>query len=262
MEVGMGPAKLLFGKLMPVTRFPDVVMPFQSVTGCGVNQFRLFVQELPFVLLYKSTRARESCTFIWDQPFIEGKRMDIKRVNQKVFIQSKPFLRFVAQRFYSGWDQQYIIYFDILPALLTVPMQLTVSAKQIGRKHPLITSKVIEIEDIGPNPTVQRLIEAVVAQQVQEYNNKPLEGNLLPFLDQEAIDEAGKSGKIGFGSIYNESKADPDQAQKTALQAFADGLFALFADDQEYIQVEQTIPIHSTTLITFIRLTFLAGSYW
>jgi hypothetical protein len=182
--------------------------------------------------------------------------------NSVLFGLRTAFLLGSRTAFYSGCEQQYIIYFDILLALLTVPMQLTVSAKQIGRKHPLIAGKVIEIEDIGANPTVQRLIEAVVAQQVQEYNNKSPERNLLPFLDQEAIEEAGKSGKIGFGSIYNESKADPDQAQKTALQAFADGLFALFADDQEYTQPEQTIPLQSTTLITFIRLTFLAGSYW
>ena len=141
-------------------------------------------------------------------------------------------------------------------------MQLTVSAKQLGRKQALIVNKVIEIEDIGPHPTAQRLIEAVVDQQVRVYNNKPLEKNLLPFLDREAVDIAEKSGKIGFGSIYNESKADPLEAQKVALQAFADGLFVLFADDQEFTKAEETINIHSTTIITFIRLTFLAGSYW
>jgi hypothetical protein len=141
-------------------------------------------------------------------------------------------------------------------------MQLTISAKQLGRKNALIMNKVIEIEDIGPHPTVQRLIEAVVEQQVREYNSKPLEKNLLPFLDQETIDIAVKSGKVGFGSIYNETKADPRVAQKTALQAFADGLFVLFADDQEFTSAEQTIIIESTTIITIIRLTFLAGSYW
>jgi hypothetical protein len=141
-------------------------------------------------------------------------------------------------------------------------MQLTISAKQLGRKNALIMNKVIEIADIGLHPTVQRLIEAVVEQQVREYNSKPLEKNLLPFLDQEMIDIAAKSGKVGFGSIYNGTKADSCVAQKTALQAFADGLFVLFADDREFTNAEETIIIESTTIITFIRLTFLAGSYW
>ena len=141
-------------------------------------------------------------------------------------------------------------------------MRLTVSAKQLGRKNALILNKVIEIEDIGPHPTVQRLIQAVVEQQVRGFNSKPLEMNLLPFLDQETIDTAEKTGKIGFGSIYNETKADAAAAQKVALQAFADGLFVLFADDQEFTKPEETINIKTTTIITFIRLTFLAGSYW
>ena len=141
-------------------------------------------------------------------------------------------------------------------------MQLTVSAKQLGRKHALISNKVIDIEDIGPNPTVQQLIEAVVDQQVGEFNNKPFEKSLLPFLDQAAIDENAGSGKIGFGSIYNEAKADAVAARKTAIQAFEDGLFVLFADDREFKTPGETIQIHPHTIITFIRLTFLAGSYW
>jgi hypothetical protein len=141
-------------------------------------------------------------------------------------------------------------------------MQLTVSAKQLGQKRALISNKAIEIEDIGPSPTVQRLIEAVVDQQVREYNSKPLERNLLPFLDQQAIDANATTGKLGFGSIYNEAKADPSAAKKTALQAFEDGLFVVFADDKEFTHADETIDIHPTTVITFIRLTFLAGSYW
>lgn len=141
-------------------------------------------------------------------------------------------------------------------------MQLTVSAKQLGRKHALIDKKEIEIEDIGSNPTVQRLIEAVVEQQVREFNSKPVEKSLLPFLDQEAIDDAVGRGKVGFGSIYNKAKADPAAAKRIALQAYADGLFVLFADEQEFTDGNETITLHPNTVITFIRLTFLAGSYW
>jgi len=141
-------------------------------------------------------------------------------------------------------------------------MHLTISAKQLGRKRPLISNKIIEIDDIGPNPTIQRLIEAVVDQQVREYNSKPVEKSLLPFMDQEVIDNAVGTGKVGFGSIYNEAKADPLAAKRTALQAYADGLFVLFVDDREFTDSNDTITLHPTTVITFIRLTFLAGSYW
>jgi len=141
-------------------------------------------------------------------------------------------------------------------------MQLTISAKQLGRKHAVIDKKQIDIDDIGPNPTVQRLIEAVVEQQVQEYNSKPLEKSLLPFMDQESIDDAAGRGKVGFGSIYNETKADPGAAKRIALQAYTDGLFALFVDNREFTDSKETVSLNPATIITFIRLTFLAGSYW
>jgi hypothetical protein len=130
-------------------------------------------------------------------------------------------------------------------------MQLTIRGKQLGSKRPLIENQVIEIEDIGTQPTAGQLISAVVVQQVREFNGKP---NVFLLLSEE--------GKIGFGSIYNTAKADPQKAIKTALQAFEDGLFVLFADEQEYTKPSAVIQINENTIITFIRLTFLAGSYW
>jgi hypothetical protein len=135
-------------------------------------------------------------------------------------------------------------------------MQLTVKAKQLGRKRDLIDKLVIEIEDIGKGPTVAELIRAVVIQQVREFNSRPNELTILPLLDQEA------AGKISFGSIYNDTKADPSDAVKTALLAFQDGLFVIFANEQEYTKSEQVIHLQEDTIVTFIRLTFLAGSYW
>jgi hypothetical protein len=135
-------------------------------------------------------------------------------------------------------------------------MQLTVKARQLGRKRDLIDRLVIEIEDIGQRPTVAELISAVVIQQVREFNSRPKEPTILPLLDQEA------SGKISFGSVYNDTKADPSEAVKTALLAFQDGLFVIFANEEEYTKSEQIIHLQEDTIITFIRLTFLAGSYW
>lgn len=122
----------------------------------------------------------------------------------------------------------------------------------MGRKQDLI-KEIIEIEDIGLQPTAAGLIRAVVLQQVREFNGKP---NIVLLLSKE------ENGKIGFGNIYNEAKADPQQAVKTALQAFEDGMFVLFADELEITKPTQIVPINENTIVTFIRLTFLAGSYW
>ena len=141
-------------------------------------------------------------------------------------------------------------------------MELKISAKQLGKKHPLIENKIIEIGDIGPHPTLQEVLNAVVAQQVHEYNSKPAEKSLLPFLDTTSIEEQAVAGKVGFGSIYNENKADLVKAQQSAIQAFEDGLFVVFAGDEQLTALKNIISLTPDTVVTFIRLSFLAGSYW
>lgn len=141
-------------------------------------------------------------------------------------------------------------------------MKIIIKAKQAGRKHALVENRIIEIDDIGNNPTLSDLLKAIVKQQVEEYNSKTPEKNLLPFLSKDEISNQAQSGKIGFGSIYNENKADLEKAQETALQAFEDGMFAVFADEKELQKLDESIRFTNETLFTFVRLTFLAGSYW
>ncbi|NLU92548.1 hypothetical protein [Chitinophaga sp. Ak27] len=141
-------------------------------------------------------------------------------------------------------------------------MQITISVKQPGRKHALIDRQMLEIADLPDHPSLRELLLAVVAQQVADYNSKPLEKNLLPFLSSGEVADLVTTGKAGFGSIYNEHKADREKAQETALQAFADGLFAVFIDDEEIKKITDHFSLNSHTVITFVRLTFLAGSIW
>lgn len=141
-------------------------------------------------------------------------------------------------------------------------MQIIVKVKQSGRKHALIENKKIEIENIGENPVLSDLIKAIVRQQVEEFNAKPFEKNLLPFLSKDEIAQKAVDGKVGFGSLYNEQKTDVEKAQETALLAFEDGIFSVFANDEEVKKLDEKISIEAETVFTFIRLTFLAGSYW
>lgn len=141
-------------------------------------------------------------------------------------------------------------------------MFVRINIKQAGRKHAILEKQEIEIDDIGANPTVRDLIKAVVKQQVAVYNNKLPGANALPCLTGEQMEGQAAGGKIGFGSIYNESKADLEKARDTALQAFEDGMYAIFANEEELKALDAHFDLHPDTIITFIRLTFLAGSIW
>ncbi|WP_278010601.1 hypothetical protein [Flavobacterium gyeonganense] len=78
--------------------------------------------------------------------------------------------------------------------------------------------------------------------------------NYLPILTD--------TGKVGFGAIYNHNKVNLVKAQENALQAFEDGMYAIFYGDDQLETLHQEINLEENKAITFIRLTFLAGSYW
>ncbi|SFW77990.1 hypothetical protein [Chitinophaga sancti] len=141
-------------------------------------------------------------------------------------------------------------------------MFVIINIKQAGRKHAILDKQKIELDDIGPNPTVKDLITAVVKQQVAAYNAKKPGANALQYLTTDQMEGQAANGKIGFGSIYNEEKADLTKAQETALLAFEDGMYAIFANEEELKHLSDHFDLNPDTIITFIRLTFLAGSIW
>lgn len=144
-------------------------------------------------------------------------------------------------------------------------LEIKVTVKQLGRKHPLLQEQVLDIDLNTAIPTVKELLEAVVAQQVALYNAKE------PDTDTEDrthtpshkyLQVLTETGKAGFGSIYNTQKADLPMAQENALLAFEDGLFAIFYGDEELRSLTTPIDLSHSLTFTFIRLVFLAGSIW
>lgn len=140
-------------------------------------------------------------------------------------------------------------------------MQLTVNVKQLGKKRA-IGQSLIEIADLPQNATLQNLIINVVKQQVTAFNQRKKQPNLLPFLSKENIEQQSEKGKIDFNDSYNKQQADEQNAIDNALLSFKDGIYCVFIDDEQIESLNQNITINTNTVITFVRLTFLAGSYW
>lgn len=141
-------------------------------------------------------------------------------------------------------------------------MKIQISVKQAGKKRPTIRQKTIEIADLPADPMLQDLLSALVSQQVQEHNQKTTDDTILPFMVKEAIEEKAAAGKIGFSQLYNPNKAEENVAINNVLLAFQDGLFAVFIDEEQIVALNQSIQLNEKSIITLIRLTFLAGSYW
>jgi hypothetical protein len=75
--------------------------------------------------------------------------------------------------------------------------------------------------------------------------------------------EAGEEvGKVGFGILRSDKKADPQKALSAALQGFADGLFRFLVNEREIKDLAEPLGLKPDDVLTFLRLTFLAGRLW
>ena len=144
-------------------------------------------------------------------------------------------------------------------------MNLTISVKQLGKKQPILKESILDLNTANSVITVRTLLELVVEHQVKLFNSSSFElededqihlpkENYLPLLTD--------TGKVGFGALYNHNKVDLSVAQQSAILAFEDGLYTIFYGDDELNNLALPIDLSLNKTLTFIRLTFLAGSYW
>jgi hypothetical protein len=144
-------------------------------------------------------------------------------------------------------------------------MNINISVKQLGKKHPLLQEKNIDLAVENPIITTLKLIESIVDHQVQLFRSASFE-----FEDEDKIHLPKEhylpiltdTGKLGFGALYNHNQVDLAKAQENAIVAFEDGLYAIFYGDDQLETLSEEIDLSQNKSITFIRLTFLAGSYW
>ena len=139
-------------------------------------------------------------------------------------------------------------------------MNVYIKLKSAGKRRPVLDSVPYALPD-GIS-SLRQLIEAVVRQEVAKYNDRGTENMLVSFLTETEIKEQSTVGKVGFGRLYSDKKADPDKAVETAVLGFEDGLFRVMVGDKEATELDGLLEISEDDTLTFIRLTFLAGRLW
>lgn len=139
-------------------------------------------------------------------------------------------------------------------------MQVYVRVKALGKRKDVLPPKPYELpEGIG---SLRELLTAFVETEVERYNSKEPELPLLSCLTAEEIEAQSETGKVSFGRLWSDKKADKAKAVQTAIQAFTDGLVRVLMDDKELTELEEPLSVHEGAVFTFVRLTFLAGRMW
>lgn len=144
-------------------------------------------------------------------------------------------------------------------------MEIKVTVKQLGKKYAVLSEQYINIAHSEGSISLEHLLQLIVQQQVETFNSKSFEledEDYTKIPQENYLNILTDTGKVGFGSIYNEKRADLKKAQENAIQAFEDGMFAVFYNEEQLEDLTQIIDLNLQHTFTFIRLTFLAGSYW
>lgn len=139
-------------------------------------------------------------------------------------------------------------------------MKIYISTKAAGRRRSLAAHILYEIPE-GVT-TLRELLTELVRIEVEQYNQKGKDVQIVPFLTDEEINAQAETGKVSFGRIYSEKKADFDKAVGNALQCYEDGLVRVFQNEEEITQLDAPMRIQEEDCFTLIRLTFLAGRLW
>ena len=137
-------------------------------------------------------------------------------------------------------------------------MKIIVNVKGLSRKK-VIHQEELELKD--KISTTKDLITELVKINVEKFNKKIDDKDILSIMTNEYIAEAARAGKIG-DEVHGDKKANLEKALDTAYLAFEDGLYCIFINDEQSEKLDDSLNLKDGDIITFIRLTMLAGRMW
>ena len=144
---------------------------------------------------------------------------------------------------------------------------ITIRGKALGKRKPLFEDfSVPPPRNLGDGDgplTLRTLITHVVKSEVQAFQKRQHARRLDRVLSPREVESGEQKGKIspeGRDPKHPPAEVDVDAAIATALEAFGDGLYLVVIDEVEYTDLDAIVNLKPDSLVTFIRLTFLAGA--
>ncbi len=139
-------------------------------------------------------------------------------------------------------------------------MTIYINMKAAGKRKAILEQVPYELPD--GVATLRDFLTELVKIEVENYNQKGTDVQVIPYLTKEEVEEQASVGKVGFGRVYSEKQADAAKAVVNAIQCFEDGLIRVFQNETELKELNMPIELHKDDCFTLIRLTFLAGRLW
>jgi hypothetical protein len=134
---------------------------------------------------------------------------------------------------------------------------LTISGKVLGKSQNLFTTWQM---DLAERPvTLEELITQIVRAEIRAFGDRQAERRLTKVLGLVEIEAGAALGKITSGGSDLEQVVDERGACENALQAFKDGFYLVFIDDEQQEDLTAVVNLKADAELLFLRLTPLVG---
>ena len=134
---------------------------------------------------------------------------------------------------------------------------LTISGKVLGKSQNLFTSWQMSLAE---QPlTLAELLTQIVIAEIQAFRDRQSERRLTKVLGLVEIEAGAALGKISSGGIELAQVVDVQGAVENALQAFNDGFYLVFIDDEQQEDLTAVVDLTADSELLFLRLTPLVG---
>lgn len=133
---------------------------------------------------------------------------------------------------------------------------MIVETKIVGRRTPF-ERRPTSLPD-GPQ-TLRSLLTAVVHQEVAAYHERQESVGMLRVLIERDLSDGAAVGRISVAPQERGGTVTLEDATQTALQAYSDGLYYVFVDDEQIENLDQVLSLKSDSTLLLLRLTALAG---
>lgn len=131
----------------------------------------------------------------------------------------------------------------------------------MGKTQPIFTNwELLLLEQAGEDClTLRDLLSQIVRAEVAGFADRQSQRRLMQILSPSQIRLGVEQGKVDSGGSDLEQAVDPEQAIATALQAFADGLYFVFLDEQQQENLDDIVTLQPNSELLFLRLVPLVG---
>lgn len=111
-------------------------------------------------------------------------------------------------------------------------------------------------------PAVSTLEELLTEMVISEFRKRQEVKDTEQTLTKEEIEQQGHLGRVRFQTSYQENMGDVETAVQVMLQDFEDGLFRIYLNGEECLDLKGKLAVKDEDEVVLIRLVMLAGRMW